>query len=208
MLRKWDAFLSDKQWYLGNNIRTLSINQSHNMFYVELLNPCYSYSSIEDSQSVEPVENYPQQNQGLLSDINKNRQTQKGLEGYLQTFLDIWNRELEPDGEFSWQIIRFQFKETKSFMLAVVFSTQEYGEKPQPVSELEQKQRIESFNQLIRQKNDLVCSVSDTEIIIIKRNEQRLWTCSMAHKDAREAIFQLLDLQELEKSKTNMIDKH
>lgn len=53
------------------------------MFYVELLNPCYSYSSIEDSQSVEPVKNYPQQNQGLLTDINKNRQTQKGLEGYL-----------------------------------------------------------------------------------------------------------------------------
>ena len=178
------------------------------MFYVELLNLCYSYSSIEDSQSVEPVKNYPQQNQGLLSDINKNRQTQKGLEGYLQTFLNIWNRELEPDGEFSWQIIRFQFKETKRLMLAIVFSTQEYGEKPQPVSELEQKQKLEAINQLIKQKNDLVCSVSDTEIIIIKRNEQRLWTCSMAHKDAGEAIIELLNLQELEKSKTNMIDKH
>lgn len=179
------------------------------MFIVSF-NSCYS-SPIYHRESEEPVENYPQQNQGLLNDINKNRQTQKGLEGYLQAFLDIWNRELEPDGEFSWQIIRFQFKETKSFMLAVVFSTQEYGEKPQPVSELEQKQRIESFNQLIKQKNDLICSVSDTEIIIIKRNEQRLWTCSMARKDAGEAMLQLLNLQELEKSKkskTNMIDKH
>ena len=170
------------------------------MFYVELLNPCYSYSSIEDSQSEELVENYPQQNQGLFSDINKNRQTQKGLEGYLQTFLNIWNRELKPDGEFSWQVIRFQFKETKSFMLAVVFSTQEYGEKPQPVSELEQKQKLEAINQLIKQKNDLVCSVSDTEIIIIKRNEQRLWTCSMARKDAGEAIIELLNLQESQKN--------
>lgn len=169
------------------------------MFYVELLNPCYSYS-IEDNQSEEPVENYPQQSQGLFSDIN-NRQIQKGLEGYLQTFLNIWNRELEPDGEFSWQIIRFQFKETKSFMLAVVFSTQEYGEKPRPVSELEQKQQIESFNQLIKQKNDLVCSVSDTEIIIIRRNEQRLWTRSMARKDAGEAILELLNLQEQKNQK-------
>jgi ribosomal protein L37AE/L43A len=173
------------------------------MFYVELLNPCYSYSSIEDSQSEEPVENFPQQNQGLFSDINNNRQTQKGLEGYLQTFLNIWNRELEPDGEFSWQVIQFQFKETKSFMLAIVFSTQEYGEKPQPVSELEQKQRIESFNQLIKQKNDLVCSVSDTKIIIIKRNEQKLWTCSMARKDAGEAMLQLLNLQESQKNQEN-----
>lgn len=163
------------------------------------LNSRYS-SPIYDSQSVAPVKHYPQQNQGLFSDINKNRQTQKGLEGYLQTFLNIWNRELDPDGEFSWQIIRFQSKETKSFMLAVVFSTQEYGEKPQPVSELEQKQRIESFNQLIKQKNDLVCSVSDTEIIIIKRNEQRLWTCSMARKDAGEAIIELLNLQESQKN--------
>ena len=170
------------------------------MFYVELLNPCYSHSSIEDSQSEEPVENYPQQSQGLFSDVNNNHQTQKGLEGYLQTFLNIWNRELEPDGEFSWQVIRFQSKETKSFMLAIVFSTQEYGEKPQLVSELEQKQRIESLNQLIKQKKDLVCSVSDTEIIIIKRNEQRLWTCSMARKDAREAMLQLLDLQESQKN--------
>ena len=173
------------------------------MFYVELLNPCYSHSSIEDSQSEEPVENYPQQSQGLFSDVNNNHQTQKGLEGYLQTFLNIWNRELEPDGEFSWQVIRFQSKETKSFMLAIVFSTQEYGEKPQLVSELEQKQRIESLNQLIKQKNDLICSVSDTEIIIIKRNEQKLWTCGMARKDAGEAMLQLLNLQESQKNREN-----
>jgi hypothetical protein len=173
-------------------------------------NFCHS-CSIQDSESVKPVENYPQQHQGLFSDINKNRQTQKGLEGYLETFLNIWNRELEPDGEFSWQIIRFQFKETKSFMLAVVFSTQEYGENPQPVSELEQKQKLEAINQLIKQKNDLVCLVSNTQIIIIKRNEQRLWTCSMARKDAGEAMLQLLNLQESQKnqeSKTNIIDKH
>ena len=88
-------------------------------------------------------------------------------------------------------------------MLAVVFSTQEYGEKPQPVSELEQKQRIESLNQLIKQKNGLVCLVSNTEIIIIKRNEQRLWTCNMARKDAGEAMLQLLNLQESQKNREN-----
>ena len=159
-------------------------------------------------ETVELVENYPQQNQGFLSDINKNRQTQKGLEAYLQVFLNIWNRELEPDGEFSWQIIQFQSKETKSFMLAVIFSTQEYGEKLQPVSQLEQEQQIEAINQLIKQKNDLICSVSDTEIIIIKRNEQWLWTCSMARQDAGEAMIQLLDLQESRKLKADMIDKY
>jgi len=165
-------------------------------------NSCHS-CSIQDSESVKPVENYPQQHQGLFSDINKNRQTQKGLEGYLETFLNIWNRELEPDGEFSWQIIRPQFLGLENPMLAVIFSTQEYGEKLQPVSELEQKQKLEAINQLIKQKNDLVCSVSDTKIIIIKRNKQRLWTCSIARQDAGEAMLQLLNLQESQKNQEN-----
>ena len=165
-------------------------------------NSCHS-CSIQGSESVKPVENYPQQHQGLFSDINKNPQTQKGLEGYLQAFLDIWNRELEPDGEFSWQIIRPQFLGLENPMLAVIFSTQEYGEKLQPVSELEQKQKLEAIDQLIKQKNDLVCSVSDTKIIIIKRNQQRLWTCSMARKDAGEAMLQLLNLQESQKNQEN-----
>jgi ribosomal protein L37AE/L43A len=84
-----------------------------------------------------------------------------------------------------------------------LFSPHKNGEKLQPVSELEQKQKLEAINQLIKQKNDLVCSVSDTEIIIIKRNEQRLWTCSMARKDAGEAMLQLLNLQESQKNQEN-----
>jgi ribosomal protein L37AE/L43A len=84
-----------------------------------------------------------------------------------------------------------------------LFSPHKNGEKLQPVSELEQKQKLEAINQLIKQKNDLVCSVSDTEIIIIKRNKQRLWTCSMARKDAGEAMLQLLNLQESQKNQEN-----
>ena len=163
-----------------------------------------------NSKAVKPVESYPQQNQGLLNDINKNRQTQKGLEGYLQAFLDIWNRELEPDGEFSWQIIRPQFQGLENPMLAVIFSTQEYGEKPQPVSQSDQQQWIEILEQLGKQENGLlvpynshqiyldglVRSVSDTEIIIIKRNERRFWTRSMAREDAEATMLQIINLQE------------
>lgn len=163
-----------------------------------------------NSKAVKPVESYPQQNQGLLNDINKNRQTQKGLEGYLQAFLDIWNRELEPDGEFSWQIIRPQFLGLENPMLAVIFSTQEYGEKPQPVSQSDQQQWIKILEQLGKQENGLlvpynshqiyldglVRSVSDTEIIIIKRNERRFWTRSMAREDAEATMLQIINLQE------------
>ena len=42
----------------------------------------------------------------------------------------------------------------------------------------------------------LVRSVSDTEIIIIKRNERRFWTRSMAREDAEATMLQIINLQE------------
>ncbi|MDZ7616036.1 MAG: hypothetical protein U1E05_03470, partial [Patescibacteria group bacterium] len=38
--------------------------------------------------------------------------------------------------------------------------------------------------------------VSETEIIVIKRNERRLWTASMAREDAEATIKQAMALQE------------
>jgi hypothetical protein len=95
-------------------------------------------------------------------------------------------------------------------MLAVIFSTQEYGEKPQPVSQSDQQQWIKILEQLGKQENGLlvpynshqiyldglVRSVSDTEIIIIKRNERRFWTRSMAREDAEATMLQIINLQE------------
>jgi hypothetical protein len=42
--------------------------------------------------------------------------------------------------------------------------------------------------------------VSDTQIIIIKRNEMRLWTRSMAREDAEATLLQAIHLQETTQS--------
>ena len=163
-----------------------------------------------NSKALQPVEQFPEENQGLVEDLPKNRQEQKGLEGYLQAFLEVWNRELEPDGEFSWQIIRANPSNSANLnpMLAVVFSTQEYGFQPQ-----EQREWQEILNQLASEEDGLLVPynyhhqiyldgmvryVSDTDIIIIKRNEKRLWTRSMAREDAEATMLKLINLQELQ----------
>jgi len=38
--------------------------------------------------------------------------------------------------------------------------------------------------------------VSDTDIYIIKRDERRLWTRSMAREDAEATLLQAMNLQE------------
>ena len=38
--------------------------------------------------------------------------------------------------------------------------------------------------------------VSETEIIVIKRNERRFWTASMAREDAEATVKQAMELQE------------
>jgi hypothetical protein len=162
-----------------------------------------------NSQALQSVENFPEENQGLMEDIPKSRQEQKGLEGYLQAFLEVWNRELEPDGEFSWQIIRANSSSSANLnpMLAVIFSTQEYGVQPQ-----EQREWQEILDQLASKENGLLVPynshqiyldgmvryISDTDIIIIKRNEQRLWTRSMAREDAEATMLKLINLQEFQ----------
>jgi hypothetical protein len=42
----------------------------------------------------------------------------------------------------------------------------------------------------------MIRAVTDTEIIIIKQNENRLWTKSMAREDAEVTLLQAIDLQD------------
>ena len=129
---------------------------------------------------------------------------ERGLEGYLRAFLDSWNRELEPDGEFRWQVIQ---PGADAPLLGIVFSTQ-YKDSPlPPVTDADEAE----WAKLLRRLNEdiltnwqrsrfyidgLVREVTDTDCIIIKRNERRHWTRSAAREDAEAALLQALHLQE------------
>lgn len=111
---------------------------------------------------------------------------------YIHSFLHIWNRELEPDGEFSWRIITHK---NDPSMLAIVFSTQYKGEhSPQPMysedeqewdnllSQLEADEYVR-FNRERFYIDRFFRAVMPTQIVIIKRIEGSLWTPLSAQKD-------------------------
>lgn len=156
-----------------------------------------------ESEAVKPV-GVPSRKYGVLADLPSQREASVTLSGYLHAFLKIWNRELEPDGEFRWQVI---YPTANSPMVGVVFSTQ-YKNNPLPPPE---KSHVTEWRQILRDLGEsaiqpygtrgvltdgLVRSVSPTEIIIIKRNEQRLWTRSMAREDAEATLLQAMHRQE------------
>jgi hypothetical protein len=91
-------------------------------------------------------------------------------------------------------------------MLCVVLSTQEVGHIPQFLDNDEN-----AWTAILNELNDtllvpykssriyidgIVRAVTDTDIIIIKRNEKRLWTKSMAREDVEETLLQAINLQE------------
>jgi len=161
------------------------------------------YNNVK-SEAVKPVEaNRPANNCGVLKDVPTRRDWQKGFEGYIRTFLRIWNRELEPDGEFRWQLIR---PDRNIPMVAIVFSTQDKKKPLGPAKESETAQWHKVLEKLDKTQlapiskrvyiDGVVRDVSDTDIMIIKRNERRLWTRSMAREDAEATLLQAIHLQE------------
>jgi hypothetical protein len=158
----------------------------------------YKYTK---SKAVQEVEAYPESHQGIIDDLPKYRPKERGLQGYLYAFLRVWNDELN-NGEFNWRIIRSE----NNRMLVVVFTTQEKGS-PLPAIE---STCDEEWDSLLKRCDEalpqpisrniyidgMVRVVNDTEIIIIKRNEQRFWTRSMAREDAEATLLRAMYLQE------------
>jgi hypothetical protein len=159
-----------------------------------------------ESNAVKPVdEEQPAYQQGFYHDLPFQRDHQAGLQGYLHAFLQTWNRELEPDGEFRWRIIR---RGKNSPLIAVIFSTQRKGE---PLLDIPLFDDEKAWSEVLHKlENDLLVpynshriyidgmirAVTDSDIIIIKRNENRLWTRSMAREDAEATLLQAIGLQD------------
>ncbi len=119
---------------------------------------------------------------GAFADLPAHRSEESGLEGYLYAFLQLWNQELKSvNGEFRWHIIC----PPRVPMLAVVFSTQQKGEPLTDVSSADDNAvwnaLLERLDKSLRYPvssriyvDGMVRAVTDTEIIIVKRDERRL----------------------------------
>ncbi len=160
----------------------------------------YFYNHIK-SDAVKAVEYKCTSSLGVIDDLPMDRNLQNGLEAYIYTFLQVWNRELEDDGEFRWHIIY----SNNAPMIAVVFTTQEKG---YPLSNIPNVDEENEWQNVLKQCSEvllrpvsktiytdsMVRAVTDTDILIVKRNEQRLWTRSAAREDAEATMLQAMYL--------------
>jgi hypothetical protein len=148
------------------------------------------------------VDNHPVP-KGILKDLPADRKKEMGLEGYLYAFIEMWNRQLETEnGEFRWRIIRPPCLP----MLAVIFSTQQKGH---CVTGSENDDETE-WHELLQRLDDvllepvssriyidgMVRAVTDTDVFIIKRNERRLWTRSLAREDAEATLLGAMSIRQ------------
>ena len=123
------------------------------------------------------------------------------LDKYLSVFLQRWNRELAPRGEFSW----FAVASPLAPFIAVVFETQESNASVIEVSEADDESWRSALERLDRalerplttsiRAAGTLRSVGDRSIVIAKRYEARLWTASAAREDAEATILQAINLQ-------------
>lgn len=142
--------------------------------------------------------------QGSINDLVAFTSDEVSLQNYLYAFLQVWNRELEPSGEFSWQVVR----PSNVPMIAIIFKTQEKRQSvpPEDINDLLSWNTVlqkcaEALRQPISRSiyiDGIIRVVTDTEIYIVKRDERRLWTRSMAREDAEATRLQAIHLQESE----------
>ena len=144
----------------------------------------------------------PAQGFGTLSDLS---QTEDGLSAYLRTFLEVWNAELAPDGEFAWGVMS---PPSRAPLLAVRFTTRykkdrhttgSPGHDPTAwsgvLADLQQHSLVHAGTSRIF-IDTFFRYVSDREILFIKRNERRFWTRSAARDDAESALTHLMNRED------------
>lgn len=128
-----------------------------------------------------------------------------GLMDYALSFLSVWNPKLSPKGEIIWEILCPE----NSPMIGFVFYTHEKN-KPIPklnTSSKEWKQILndlpdKSLTQNAKQiyTDGIIRIISEQYILIIKRNEKRLWTKSSALEDAEAILVQAIHKQREKKA--------
>lgn len=108
--------------------------------------------------------------------------------------------ELEPDGEFSWHVV----SSPRNDMTAAIFETRNRdADLPEPGDEDDWRALLDRLSASLQTRvtpsvvtEGVLRSVSDTSIVVIKRNEARLWTATAAQEDVGATKLQAITLQE------------
>lgn len=158
------------------------------------------------SQAARPIGKNRSQDCGVCRDLPEARAEQGPLEAYLYTFLKIWNGQLQHERHFQWRVVQ---PDGDFPLLSIIFR----AEPTEPKLEALSSEHDEWLRLIRMLETDLlypydgrqiyidgmVRAVTTSSIIIIKRNERRLWTRSMAREDAEATLLQAMNLQEAER---------
>jgi len=154
-----------------------------------------------ESSALDPVVPKPGSFIGRRKDLKQTVGESRELRDYIDAFLDVWERELtRKGGQFRWWAIR---PDDASPMLAVVFSTEEQDVPLSESSEsLEEawcsvlrllgKSSLQPYHARRVFIDGMVRVVTETDIVLIKRNERRLWTRSAAREDAEATLHHII----------------
>lgn len=148
----------------------------------------------------QPTIDIGENRRGTMTDLGSSSKASL-LDKYLSVFLQRWNRELVPEGEFSWHIVA----SPRAPLIAVIFKTQESGAHILGDTTTDDESWRSTLQRLYEALQRPVTAsirgfgtlriVGDRDIIIAKRNEARLWTASAAREDAEATILQAINLQ-------------
>jgi type I restriction-modification system DNA methylase subunit len=123
------------------------------------------------------------------------------LSDYLKIFIQSWYPYLDEGTEFGWEV--YQPEKTDS-MIAVVFSVRDKNKRIDD----EPENNIKSWDDVLTELENNITepfrssriyiegmarAVTEDFIMIIKRNERRLWTKSMAREDAEATLVQAMN---------------
>jgi hypothetical protein len=140
---------------------------------------------------------------GRLTDLDNGTAKTSELCGYLRTFCKLWEPQLtDQDGRFRWRVL---MPPAAVSMTAVIFETETPKETLPDVAETELEQWHQVLKRLVEVSRQpakaqrividgLIRIVTDSEIVIIKRNERRLWTRSAARDDAEATMVMTMHM--------------
>jgi len=162
----------------------------------EITLPCY-YSPYKSIAGKPVLTKRLSEPYGTIKSLPKNTD----FSGYLKVFMQCWEAYLDKGTEFGWQVYR---PEQTDSLIAAIFSVQKKGKKVNEhytgdikcwndvLTQLENN-LTQSFHSSHIYLEGMVRAVTDDFVMIIKRNEGRLWTRSMAREDAEATLVQAMN---------------
>ncbi len=141
---------------------------------------------------------------GRMADLS-NGQGDTELGHYLRTYLALWEPHLnDQNGSLRWRVVQ---PSAESPMMAAIFQTESRGDElPPPSTSDDQawqyalvKAKEYAWQSAGAQRifiDGMVRIVTETDMVIIKRNERRLWTPSAARDDAEATMLLAMQLGE------------